>query len=654
MIDILTCDAETVWDTDYSLSKMTPLEYVMDDRFELISMSFKLNHERSYTVFGEDEIRRAFAQYSLDRMMALGHNMSGFDAYILAMRLRLKPRLWACTLAMAQPLFANTVGVSLKAVAKELGVGIKDNTILLQTKGKRLADFTDAEIEEMRRYNGDDSDLCRGIFDLLYPYYSPEEMWQIDALTRCRTEPKLFADRPLLAKALQEERERKARTFVALGARLDVAATTEEELIVAVKAELASQPKFAALLTELGVEVPMKASKTDPNKQIPALSKTDEAFLALQDHPNELVAQAAQARLEVKSTITESRIQAMDRAAELCGGFIPQPLKYCGAAVSGRDSGEEYNPQNYTRINPKKPRPSDALRGCLTAPDGFTIIVADQSGIELRTAHTLAQVEESMALYRANPLADLYRAYGATRYNCAPEEVNGERRQMCKVAQLQLQFGSGAFTFMQKARLEGLDMDLEAATDEVNAWRAKYHDIKNCWQRGEEALKRIVRGVEGYQVDPWGHLTTCSEGIRLPSGRIIRYPHLRFLDFDGALREFFAKKPPRNDEEVEQFIGWWYGLGRHKRRIYGAKVFHNGVQSLARDSVFDCSIDFYRATGYRFSLRVHDELLYVVPTAKAQHLLDKLQAIMRTPPRWWPELVVWSEGDLGQRYSELK
>ena len=51
---------------------------------------------------------------------------------------------------------------------------------------------------------------------------------------------------------------------------------------------------------------------------------------------------------------------------------------------------------------------------------------------------------------------------------------------------------------------------------------------------------------------------------------------------------------------------------------------------------------------------VHDELVYVVPEADAQRLLDLLQSIMRAPVAWLPGLVTWSEGDIADTYGEAK
>jgi hypothetical protein len=657
---IATIDLETFWDTGYTLSKMTPLEYVQDERFELICSSIKIDGYPTDVFFGEKRIRHVLSKFDWSQYAILGHNMSAFDAYVLAYRLGIKPRMWLCTLAMARPIHsADGVGCSLAKLVKHYGLGVKDNTVLLQTRGKRLEDFTPAELAAMEKYNREDTDQCYALFNILKRHYAAAELWQLDALVRLRTEPAFELDFGLLETALSVERSNKHKSLLELARSLgikpddwsDEAAITEH-----VRSELASAPKFVALLEKLGVDVPMKVSPK--GNRIPALAKNDEPLIALQEHPEPLVAAAVAARIEVKSTLTETRIQAFQTAGKLAGGRLPLPIRYCGAIVSGRDSGEEYNPQNMTRIG-KKPKPSDALRKSLVAPDGHLVIVADQSGIELRTSHTLAQVEESMRLYALNPKADLYRAFGAELYQCTPEEVDPVQRQACKVGQLQLQFGSGPVTYLHKARVDGglVDMQLPEATTIVTGWRSKYFSIVKLWNRAGEALRAMANG-QTMAIDPWVLATTTQDGVILRTGRepprMIRYPGLRYLDEAGVIQEFFKGVRPDDEAKVKALWGWWYGFGREKRRLYGAKVFQNIVQALARDSVFDAAVDYYKKTGLRFNLRTHDELAYVVPEKKAEALLDQLQGILRTPPRWWPELVVWSEGGIAKTYGDAK
>ena len=972
MLPIWTIDFESYWDRQYSLSKLSPLEYVMGDKFQLISCSIKYNDFPTDVYFGEEAIRKVLGRIDWSKAAVCAHNMSGFDAYIMAYRLGIRPRMWMCTLAMARPIHAKTTGLSLAKLvdhyADELAAmrikPKKDNAILLSTQGKRLEDFTADELAAMETYNRDDTDQARGLFRILKKHYTAAELWQIDALTRMRTEPQFELDTAMLQVAASVERDHKKRSLLNLAKMLrsevempDVNWHDRDAVAEVVRSELASAPKFSALLESLGVEVPMKPSPTNPEKEVPALSKTDEAFVALQEHPNDLVAAAARTRLDVKSTLLETRIGKFLTAGSLAGGRLPVPIRYSGADTTGRDSGEEYNCftgdvevltphgwvrfdawhgepimqwwpdgrasfevspgslrkhysgpvvdvrstfvdatmtpehrlvarrergvterpasfllnhtgldgipasglwdghsdslftpaearlmvaiaadgcvvprktepdaiqvglrrqrkiarmrellaavgceyverqyppqvghkgrhntvqftilrsrytkglgpwllqldrealtaaadefahwdgwlhaktgaheftssvreeaewvslvwhlsgtpasvrsysggkwqvhrrapgsatsvnraqvtekhhdgdvfcasvestyifirrngkiavtgqcQNLPRIDPDKPKNTDCLRKSLRAPKGKRVIVADQSGIELRINHFLWKVLSSMSLYEAIPdKADLYRAFAAEwLFRIDPSAITKGQRQIGKLAQLGLGFGSGAKTFRRIAKIMGgVDMPIESDDPEVmttvkvvDAWRTAYANIVTGWKHCGNALRDIVSGIEA-EIDPWGLTHTCREGIVLPSGRLIRYPDLR--------TEVVGKWDDGRDKRQ-----WVYAHGRNKAYLTGPKVDENIVQALARDSVFECALEFYKRTGLRPALRVHDELVYVVEDRLAEELLEELQGIMRTPPNWWPQLVVWSEGDSAQTYGDAK
>ena len=122
----------------------------------------------------------------------------------------------------------------------------------------------------------------------------------------------------------------------------------------------------------------MKPSPTNPDKLVPALAKTDEEFQKLKEHDNPVVAAAVRARLAVRSTILETRIEAFMEVSSAVGGKLPVPLHYCGADTTGRWSGWAINLQNLPRITPEKPKASDALRKSMRAPEGYKVVVADQ------------------------------------------------------------------------------------------------------------------------------------------------------------------------------------------------------------------------------------------------------------------------------------
>jgi DNA polymerase len=635
-------DVESYWDTEYSLSKLSPLEYVLDPRWEMQALSVKVGNAPSKVALGMDEINSLVSQVDWRDAYVLGHNLSGFDAYVLAYRLGIRPKFWGCTLAMARPIYAKVTKLNLGDLARFLNVGIKDNSILIQTKGKRLEDFTYEERMRMRAYNGEDDDLCWGIFKKLLPFFTADELWQIDLLTRMRTEPAFHLDMPMLEAGAAAERARQRAMLLDVSEMLGYDQTTDEDTTVElVRGDMASSARFAEVLSDLGVQVPLKPSPKVPGMMIPALAKTDAGMLDLMEHEDELVAAAAAARLDVKSTITGTRIEKYIAAGSLTGGKWPVPLLYCGADTTGRDSGTEYNPLNMPRVDKRAPKISDALRRSLVAPPGYKIIVADESQIELRVNHFLWQVPSTMALYRHDPTADPYTASGVRLHG---RDITPQERQVEKVKNLGLGFGSGAQTFVRVARsLGGLILTLEESQQYVDEWRGLFPEIagkRGGWNACNEALQCIARGQED-MVDPWGLVHTCAQGFILPSGRLIRYPGIH-------------QEPDGHWDDGRPKTSWFYGQGRFRARIHGPKADENIVQALARDILFDITLNMFEDTGWRPALRVYDELAYVVPEGEAEGLLNHLHGLMRTPPAWWPQLVTWSSGSIADRYGDAK
>jgi DNA polymerase len=647
-------DFETFWSTTHTLTRMSPTEYVMHPDTEIISAAIKVGNSPTYVLFGEQKIREHLQSLDWSNAMAIGHNMSGFDSMILAWRMGVNPKMYGCTAAMARSKYSKTgtkvngkflTGVSLKKLAVELNVGSKLDLEATNTKGKHLKDFSEDELVQMEEYNKVDTDLCAAIFRKLHDGFPKAELLQIDMTTRMLVEPKFLLNYAMVDKALEDVKAEKAKSLndlynllftqaESVARKLEGDPTDPEEYV---RMTMASAAKFGELLNSRGVEVPMKRSPTNPAKMTPALAKTDEAFIKLQDHEDPIIAAAARVRLEVKSTLLETRLQAFLRAADACDGKLPVPLKYCGADTTGRWSGEQYNMQNLPRIDPKKPKPSDALRMALKAPKGHKVIVADLSGIELRVNMFLWRVPYAMELFTASPdKADLYKYFAAhDLYNITEEEVDKNQRQVGKVAHLGLGFGAGGATFQKVAKLMGgIDLDLDESTSVVNKYRDAHGEIVNGWRQFQNNLTNIRQGIEA-SIDPWGMCKVEHEAVRLPSGRRIHYPSL-VKEIDNGKSE------------------WWYGNGRSRARIYAGKGVENLVQALARDVIAEHAVKFFKDTKLRPSLAVHDELVYIVPERSAQEHLDHLQGIMRRGVSWWPELITWSEGDIADCYGEAK
>jgi len=607
---------------------------------EIISCGFKFDDGETEIVFGEANVIEYASKVDWSQYWVVGHNLSGFDSMILAWRMHIKPRLWGCTLAMSRPIHAKDAGGSLAKLVEHYKIGYKDQSALIATKGRRLSEFTKKEIADMALYNKDDVDQCYALLRRLIPQTRKDEVRLIDMTIRMLVEPKFEANSSLLYGTLVEEGIRKKKVLLEASKEMNVydAAHTDEENIEAILKLLSSAAKFAAFLRTVGVEVPTKISART-GKEIPALAKTDEEFLALQEHDNPIVATAAAARLDAKSTILQTRINAfLDASNAHPDKRVPIPLKYYGADTTGRWSGWGYNPQNLPRVNPYAPRPSDALRKSLIAPAGYKVVVADLSGIELRVNHFLWKVPSSTAMFQADPeKADLYKDFASKLYAVPYDNVTKQQRQVGKVAHLGLGFGAGWKTFMTVAKLMGgVEIDESESQDIVNQWRDSYYEITRGWRTCHNVLPTIMRGATGAALDPWGMVVPVPEGLKTPKG-IIRYPSLR---------------TERN--EADGRMEFVYGHGRNKARIYAGKIDENIVQHLARCVIADNALTVQDLTGLNPALMVHDELVYIVPESESQDMLDLVQKVMRTPPIWWPELVTWSEGDIGDTYGDAK
>lgn len=635
-MQLVTLDFETYWNVGHTLTSMSPIEYVMHPDTEIISVAIKVNDQPTQVYFG-DEIEPAIKAIDWSDSMAIGHNMSGFDALILAYRYGVNPKLWGCTAAMARPLHAKTIGVSLKALGEHYNAGVKDSTALHNTKGKRLSDFSSHEIADMREYNKEDVEICYRLFNILVKLTPKREIQLLDATVRMLTEPAFELDTKLLETTLVEEQERKKLVLLDIATMIGAykPGMTDDEAAEAARKNLASANKFSEILRAYNVEVPMKPSPSNPDKQVPALAKSDQAFIDLQNHKDPMVSAAAQARLGVKSTILESRIQRF--LGSMVGNKLPVFLTYYGADTTGRwGGGGNLNQQNLPRVG-KEHKPTDALRNSLRAPKGYKVVVADLSGIELRVNHFLWKVPSSMELFQADPeKADLYKDFASKLYNIERDAVSKDQRQIGKVAHLGLGFGAGAVTFQTVAKLMGgVELSENESQEVVRMWRDAYSEIAMGWRTCHGALNSIQEGTKQF-IDPWEMCYTTAEGIKTPQG-MIRYPNLR---------EEFNKETGKSE--------WVYGEGRHKARIYAGKIDENIVQHLAREVIADNLLAIKKDTGYRPVHTVHDELIYVVPNNDAQNVLDAVQRHMRTPPVWWPELVTWSEGDIAQTYGAAK
>lgn len=248
------------------------------------------------------------------------------------------------------------------------------------------------------------------------------------------------------------------------------------------------------LLEEHGVELPdMKASTLERrmnDENLPALLRE---LLAI--------------RLQVSTTSTskyKTLIKAVSDDHRLRG-----TLQFCGALRTGRYAGRMFQPHNMPRPSLKNKiidhgiemlkadsedlffdnvmqLTSSAIRGCIIAPEGKKLVVADLSNIEGRILAWLAGEQWKLKAFEAYDTFvldengerisdgkgdfqrkghDLYKLAYAKSFRVDPATVAGDQRQVGKVQELALGYAGGVGAFLTFAA--AYNLDLEAMAEEA-------------------------------------------------------------------------------------------------------------------------------------------------------------------------------------------
>jgi hypothetical protein len=407
---ILCVDFETRWDSkDYTLSKMTTEEYIRDVRFKAFGCCFhEYGSDDPIVWVGGRDLPEYVDGIDWSRTALLAHNAQ-FDVSILCWRYGVRPAFIFDTLSMARAMRGVEVGNSLARLATDFGLPEKGRAVHSTNGLSELGPEIESELADYCKH---DVVLCEEIFARLIQGYPAKELRLIDMTLRMYTNACLELDREMLIKALSEEGEKRE----GLLKKLDVEETA-----------LASNDKFAQVLTAMGVTPPTKISKTT-GKEAFAFAKNDALFQALLNGEREDVALLCEARLRVKSTTERTRAQ---RFLDISGrGPLPVPLSYYGAAT-GRwtaAKGSAINMQNLKR--------GSFLRKAIMAPVGHQLVVGDLSQIEPRVLAWFADYEDMLDIFRSG--SDAYAAFGAQMFNIPglSKESHPDLRQSAKSALL--------------------------------------------------------------------------------------------------------------------------------------------------------------------------------------------------------------------------
>ena len=437
-MNVIVYDYETYWDAQYTLSKMSAIEYVRDARFyaQLLGVSINGAPARVHT---HDEIPSVLKSLELDNPtnILIGHNASGFDNLITDEVYGIKP---SCVLTDTMHM-ARWSGLSrvcretLHDLCEMLGLGVKQAGTEW-SKGKRTPDeFEQEEWEKFKAYCAMDVTLTARLVTKLLPYMTTDAIKFSSITCKMATHPAFYVDVPILQSYLMELKQKEAEAKESLKTLLGV---TDD---IDFKKQIRSAAKFESMLKILNVEVPMKLSekKTATAKQkleeeyttatparaaeisamladkesyavyTPAFAKTDLEFVALQDHPDPQVQELVRLRLENNSSMPETRTKALLRMGNtrpvpiLLKCFYAHTSRYGAGNTEGKS--DSLNWQNFSKRMPNM----KTIRQAIIPPAGYVVVACDSSQIEARVLAYVACQEdllEQFAQHR-DPYAEL-------------------------------------------------------------------------------------------------------------------------------------------------------------------------------------------------------------------------------------------------------
>lgn len=617
---LVTLDFETYWDVDYTLKKIPTALYLRDERFKVHGCGVQVNDNAPFWVKA-DKLPTLFSRMPWGQINMIGHNLH-FDGAILNWFYGYTPRRYIDTLGMSRAMFGQHFARhGLDALGQALfGYGKPEG--LHATRG--LRELPDHIAHDLGEYCKDDIGKTWRLFKLMFPHFPKKELRVLDWVTRQFVQPTLYMDGFLLAEYLEEVKQMKADALARAGLEN--------------RKMLMSNPQYAEALLKLGVIPPVKFNKK--GQVTYAFAKTDQEHKELLEHPDPEVQALVAARMELKSTIEETRTLSYMAIAPT--GPWPVDYKYSGAQNTHRLSGANGGGGNPTNL-----KRGGTLRRCIYAPDGWILGVCDLAQIECRVVLWLGSQmpnstgAEAEALEVMRNGGDLYCHFGSIMYGYPINKHDHPvERQVAKSAVLGLGFGMGAARFYDYCRSQGIDITPIMAESAVALYRNTYKGVKQLWDRVNKLMKIAVNdSVEAAQA-VWNIPATriCKEpffgnvAIETGHGLMLKYPDLAWdAEGQGSYRD-----------------------GNHRSYIFGGKFIENIVQNLARNIMLDAAMDI--DATYSVVMSTYDEIVFLMPDDEdsVTEAMRFAKERMTRPNPGFPGLPIGVGAGYGYRYGDIQ
>jgi DNA polymerase len=330
------------------------------------------------------------------------------------------------------------------------------------------------------------------------------------------------------------------------------------------------------------------------------------------------------------------------------GGYYKDATRYFGAR-SGRGTSEGANMFNIARPSGKydveqviiglkqgfrygNVALTDALRGCIVAPDGWLVCDNDLSNAEYRIALWMAGDTERLNVLASGGDPYIYNAIAMGRCPAgATKHTHPQERQSYKSVTLGGNYQLGWKTYMAHQRRAGNNMDEIKARSDIDGYRQANPLLVQLWYALSDAFKMAIYEQPG-RIFPAGKVAFQKDAhgtiwLLLPSGRPV--PHYSaHISYDG---------------EMAFFRGKFGAMLRQK--AFGGSLLEISCQAMTRDLVTAAEEDIENELpDVYLGLDVYDSILAWAPIAVAKERSEQMRQIMKRPRHWTAGLPLDCEG----------
>ncbi|MFK7975320.1 MAG: DNA polymerase I [Halioglobus sp.] len=448
-------------------------------------------------------------------------------------------------------------------------------------KGAKQLTFNQIKLEEAGPYAAEDADITLSLHEALWPklqkqgdlpaVFSEIELPLVPVLSKVERTGALLSQSMLHAQSAQ------------LGKRLDELEGEAFEL-AGEEFNLGSPKQIGKILFEK-LELPI--IKKTP-KGAPSTAEDVLVELAL-DYPLPKLLLEHRTLNKLKSTYTDKLPEMVNPKTGRVHTSYHQAV-----AATGRLSSSDPNLQNI----PIRTEEGRRVRQAFIAPDGYRIMAADYSQIELRIMAHLSQDDGLLRAFKENQ--DVHKATAAEVFEVSLDQVSGEQRRKAKAINFGLIYGMSAFGLAKQ-----LNLGRNEAQQYIDRYFERYPGVADYMDS-----TRALAKEQGY--------------VETLFGRRLYLPEIN---------------------------------ASNKMRVQAAErtAINAPMQGTAADIIKKAmlAVSDWLNTGAadaRMIMQVHDELVFEVATGQAQQIADDVCQLMSGAAQLSVPLLV--EAGIGDNWDE--